>query len=159
MEKSFKDNKVISYEEFKSRVEMVKELKKTDADAYFLYKDTNTGEHYIYYTYKHLDLAEGGEEQTFHHLLPVGNDDVLEVLFEDKAYDFPEQWKVAYLRSGAEGNLVWFNPEEADLLAHYEAKANVAKDKLAGFKEAGEYGDDAIRKLLEDMDKMFEDDK
>lgn len=157
MEESLKSHKVVPYELFQERLEKVKDLKVEESHAYYLYKDSMTGEHYLYYTYRHLNLAEGGQQETFRHLLPVENDDVLAILFEDKPYDFPEYWTNAYLRSGAEGNLMWFDPGEAELHEQYERKASEAKDKLAGFKQAGEYDDDSIRKLLEDMEKMFDD--
>lgn len=157
MEESLKNYKVVPYDLFQERLEKVKELKSADNHAYYLYKDSVTGEHFVYYTYLHLNVAEGGQEERFRHLLPIESDDVLAILFDDKPYDFPEHWTHAFLRSGSEGNLMWFDPGEAELHEQYERKAIEAKDKLAGFKQGGEYDDESIRKLLEEMEKMFED--
>ncbi len=158
MKKSFKEQKAVSLEELQDRLEIVKELKETDTEAYYIRKDRETGEHYLHYSFLHLNVAEGGTEELFHHLLPVESDDVLSYIFEEKPYTYPDDWKGRYLRTGEEG-MVWFESHPGDDYEHYAAKGQEAQQKLEAFKQAGAYDDDAIRKLLSDMEKMFDDKK
>jgi hypothetical protein len=158
MKESFKEQKVVSLEELQARLEIVKELKESDTEAYYIRKDRETGEHYLHYSYLHLNVAEGGVEEVFHHLLPIENDDVLSYIFEEKSYAYPEEWKGRYLRTGEEG-MVWFESHGEVDYEHYAAKGQEAQQKLEAFKQAGAYDDDAIRKLLSEMEKMFDDKK
>ena len=56
MKESFKEKKVVTLDELQDRLEIVKELKETDTEAYYIRKDRETGEHYLHYSYLHRGM-------------------------------------------------------------------------------------------------------
>lgn len=152
-----KNMMVVTYEQLAERVETVKVLEQGETEQYLVVKDLLTGDHYLQYAYVHRNLAEGGEEETFLQLLPLESDDVLAIILCEKEYAYPEHWRGMFLRSGNEGNLFWYNPAEKEEIQQYGEIAEKMQHKLNLFKEAGSLDDDSIRKLMEEMDRMFED--
>lgn len=157
MSESFKDMTVVAYRDLQVRMETIKELKEDETEAYEIVRDRATGEQYLHYAYLHVNVAEGGTKEVFHHLLPLENDEVLAIIFGEKEYRYPEHWNSPFLRSGAEGHMFWFDPVQEEENQKYEELGQAARDKLARFREQGSFDDESIRKLLEEMDQMFKD--
>ncbi len=157
MADSLKNKKVISIEDYQARTECVKTLQEKGAESYQVVKDQITGEHYLQYHYVHLNIAEGGQEETFYHLLPIETDDVLSIVFGEKEFTYPDHWKGPILRSGAEGHLFWYDSTVEDEYQKYEEVVQQVQGKITEFKQKGSLDDDSIRKLMEDADRMFGD--
>lgn len=157
MTDSLKNRKVITFEDYKDRMESVKILQDDEKGNYQVVKDRMTGEHYLQFYYVHLNIAEGGQEEMFYHLLPIETDDVLSIVLGEKEYSYPDHWKGPILRSGAEGHFFWYDPKVDEEYQRYEAVAQQIQGKITEFKQKGSLDDDSIRKLMEDMDRMFGD--
>lgn len=157
MTDSLKNKKVITFDDFKARMECVKSLQENEKGSYQVIKDRMTGEHYLQYHYLHLNIAEGGQEEVFYHLLPIDTDEVLSIVLGEKEYTYPDQWKGPILRSGAEGHLFWYDSNVEEEYQKYEEIVQEMQGKITEFKQKGSLDDDSIRKLMEDMDRMFGD--
>ncbi|MDF2962732.1 MAG: hypothetical protein K0S39_4467 [Paenibacillus sp.] len=165
MEMSFKEFKRIPSEWLQQRLETVKAIS-GDAEGLELYevaKDNLTGEHYLHYAYLHKQVAAMGPEstgeETFHHLLPLDSDDVLGIIFSEQSYLYPDAWEKPFLRNGPEGDYVWFDPAYTDDEAENEEIGQNIKEQLLRFKQSGELSPEAVRKLLEELDRTSGTDK
>ncbi|QQE72987.1 hypothetical protein KDJ56_13640 [Brevibacillus composti] len=145
-------------QEFLSRLETVKNLDETDFETYAIVKDRENGQHYLRYSFTHINLSEGGRKDEFDHFLPLASDDVLAILFGEQPYQFPDQWKRAYLRSGTDDRLMPFDPSENhDLEKDAEAELALLA-KLQQFKRKWEDADDKealTRDLFRDLDEII----
>ncbi|MFD0681707.1 MULTISPECIES: hypothetical protein [unclassified Paenibacillus] len=163
MEMSFKEFKRIPSEWLQQRLETVKALSGDELELYEVAKDKLTGEHYLHYAYLHKQVAAMGPESTgeenFHHLMPLDSDDVLGIVFSEQSYLYPEAWNKTFLRNGPDGDYVWFDPSYTEDEAENEEIGQNIKEQLLRFKQAGELSPEAVRKLLEEIDRTGESDK
>jgi hypothetical protein len=134
------------------RIVEVKPLADNETEQYGVVKDDETGEHYLHYRYIHKDLAAGGAESAYHHLLPLETDDVLAVLFEGQPYAYPEAWKKPFLRNGPDGVYIWFDPSPAFDTDEGEREAARIREALLKFKQRGSYDAKDVERLLREMD-------
>lgn len=144
-------------EELRRRLAPVRVLEESSQELYRIMQDEETGEHYLHFAIRHVDLAGGGAEETYHHLMPLSHDDVIALALGDPAYRYPDAWKRPYLRNGPAGGYVWYDPagageEEAET---YERIAEQLRDKLLAFRREGRRGGEEVRRLLEDIDRLF----
>jgi hypothetical protein len=145
-------------QEFLSRLETVKELEHTDFETYSIVKNQATGQHYLRYSFTHVNLFEGGRRDEYDHFLPLESDDVLGILFGDQPYRFPDHWRSPYLRSGTDERLMPFDPSENhDLKEAAEAERSLLT-KLAEYKRQWQSADDKerlTRDLFHDLDDLL----
>ncbi|PYI55865.1 hypothetical protein [Paenibacillus flagellatus] len=158
MNESWSAMKQVPQDTIQERLQSVKELSE-DADGTELYevvKDTATGEHYLHYAYLHLNVADGTKE-SFHHLLPLGSDDVLGVLFGEQPYAYPDHWTRPYLRNGPDGTYVWFDPSETieGAAEENEKLAGDIASLLGEWKKRGRHDPDSVKELLERIDRTM----
>ncbi len=146
--------KKVSSNQLQERLETVKTLSDGELELYEIAKDRDTGDHYLHYSYLHRDIAAGGQEEVFHQLLPLENDDVLGIMFSDQPYTYPDHWKRAFLRNGPEGDYVWFDPGYLDDERESAEVGKQLKEMLLKFKTQGAVDENAVRKLLEDADRL-----
>jgi hypothetical protein len=136
----------------------VKELEHTDFETYSIVKNQATGQHYLRYSFTHLNLFEGGRRDEYDHFLPLESDDVLGILFGDQPYRFPDHWRSPYLRSGTDERLMPFDPSENhDLKEAAEAERSLLA-KLAQYKRQWQSADDKerlTRDLFHDLDDLL----
>jgi hypothetical protein len=149
---SFQEQKKIANEILQERISSVKELKQDELEQYEISKDTATGEHYLHYSYLHRNLADTGEPEVYHQLLPLESDDVLGFIFGEQEYAYPENWKKPFLRNGPDGFFIWFDPDQEEERIRSEAYGSLIGEKLKKFKEAGSVDPESVRKLLEELD-------
>jgi hypothetical protein len=154
---SFRELKKIPNELLQERIASVKELKQDNLEMYEISKDVSTGEHFLHYAYVHRNLADTGAEEVYHQLLPIENDDVLGLLFNEQAYSYPDHWLKPFLRNGPEGFFIWFDPGDDVERVENEAFGAQLTEKLKRFKEAGDLDADSVRKLLEELDDTNKD--
>ncbi|TJY44212.1 hypothetical protein E5161_02120 [Cohnella pontilimi] len=139
-----------------ARIVPVKGLRQEENETYRLVKDSLTGEHYLHYGVRHVNLAAGGAEEEFHHLMPVEHDDVISYALGAQDFHYPENWKKAYLRNGPAGGFVWYDPNGAvDRSAEYDAIAAQIREKLHTFRREGRSGTEEMQKLIDDMERLF----
>ncbi|UUZ79221.1 hypothetical protein LJK88_28965 [Paenibacillus sp. P26] len=162
MSDSWKESKIVSSQSLQDRLESVRSLSGDEYEQYEIAKDRETGEHYLHYAYLHRNFAAvgpgAGEAEVFHHLMPLDSDEVLGPLFNDEPYQYPQHWTKPFLRNGPEGDYVWFDPSYAEDQEADEALANTIAEELARFREAGDLSEEAVRKLLEKIDRSKEKD-
>jgi hypothetical protein len=151
-ENSFKEQKKIEIELLQQRIATVKELRQDELEMYEIAKDSETGEHYLHYSYLHRNLADTGTPEVYHQLLPLESDDVLGLIFGEQPYAYPDYWQKPFLRNGPDGFFIWFDPDQDEERSKNEAYGVVLSEKLKNFKEAGSIDPESIRKLLEDLD-------
>ncbi|MEI7024295.1 hypothetical protein [Paenibacillus sp. y28] len=151
---SFKEMQLVSGEQIQSRLETVKELKSDTNELYEIVKDQETGEHYLHYAYLHVNVAEGNQEESYHHLLPIESDDVLGLIFGEQEFGYPVNWKRAYLRNGPEGNYVWFDPGASQEADRYEKMGEDIKQLLLEFKQGENKSEAKVRELFERLDRV-----
>jgi hypothetical protein len=170
----------ISRREFRSRLETVKELEQTDFETYRIVKDRETGQHYLQYTFVHINLSEapfgdlgvasqgsssaqnrhdeGGRRDEHEHFLPLESDDVLGFLFGEQPYRFPENWRRPYLRSGTDDRLMPFDPSENHDLEKEAETERALLDKLIKYKQEWQSAGDKeqlTKKLFDDLDDLM----
>lgn len=147
----------ISSIELSARLEQVKELANGENDAYRLVKDAATGDHYLHYAVRHLNVAAGGAEEEYHHLLPLEHDDVIALALGGPLPAYPSEWTRAYLRNGPSDAFVWYDPTGAGETqeAAFEAAAAALREKLLAFKREGKHSEADVRKLLEETERLF----
>ncbi len=155
MVESFQDMKLVSGELLQERLESVKDLQEEAHEAYDIMKDTLTGEHYLHYAYRHVDVAQGGVEEMYHYLLPIESDDVLAMMFGEQPYHYPDHWQRRFLRNGPEGDYVWFDPREAAGTAEDETIGQAMREKLLQLKQQQDVNEDAVRQMLNEVDDLF----
>jgi hypothetical protein len=149
---SFKEQKKIQTEFLQQRITSVKELLQDELEMYEIAKDSDTGEHYLHYSYLHRNLADTGEQEVYHQLLPLESDDVLGLIFSEQPYTYPDHWQKPFLRNGPDGFFIWFDPDQDEERSKNEAYGAVLSEKLMKFKEAGSLDSESVRKLLEELD-------
>ncbi|MCC3373167.1 hypothetical protein [Cohnella sp. REN36] len=138
------------------RLAEVKALAEREHEMYRLLKDDLTGEHYLHYAVRHLNVAGGGAEEQYHHLLPLAHDDVISIALGESWPAYPEEWRAAYLRNGPGGGYVWYDPDGAAADAPaYEAAALTLRDKLLAFRQNGSPDEADVRRLLEETERLF----
>jgi hypothetical protein len=152
MASSFRTQKLVEPEDLEQRLETVKDLELGEHEAYRMLKDNQTGEHYLDYSYVHLNLAAGADKEVYHHLMPLESDDVISIMLGEQSYRYPDVWDRMYLRNGPDGKYVWFNAEE--LGAKDEAPGLEMQKVLLEFKRTGKYDAEAIRQLFEKIDRI-----
>jgi hypothetical protein len=153
---SFAQMRVVSQDELARRMDPVKDLREGDGELYRLVKDTETGEHYLHYAVYHLNLAGGGAEEEYHHLLPLEHDDVIALALGAPLFEYPLQWKRAYLRNGPDGGFVWYDPSGAvDDERKYAETEDYIRERLLTFRRSGARGEEEVKRLLEDMDRCL----
>jgi len=135
----------ISKEAFMSRISRIKLLSEKEFDTYSIVKDEESGQHYLHYSFVHYNLSEGGRKDTYDYFLPLDSDDVIGFLFGEQPFEYPENWKSTYLRSGSDDRLMYFDPTEnfglekeaeeeqaiLEALLRYKAEWNNTEDKEA----------------------------
>jgi hypothetical protein len=151
-ESSFKEQKKIQTELLQQRITTVKELRQDELEMYEIAKDSDTGEHYLHYSYLHRNLADTGAPEVYHQLLPLESDDVLGLIFSEQPYTYPDHWQKPFLRNGPDGFFIWFDPGQDEERSKNEAYGVLLSEKLKKFKEAGSLDTEAVRKLLEELD-------
>ncbi|MED0680481.1 hypothetical protein [Aneurinibacillus thermoaerophilus] len=156
MSTSLRAKKVIMSEELEERLENVQELRKEEYETYVLVKDRTTGEHYVRYTQRHLNIMEGGVEEVFDHLLPVSTDDVLAIVFGEQDYTYPTEWKQKYLRGSNVDPYVWFDPTDLPADPNDDSLGKEIYGMLETFKAKKNFDDQAIAKLFKQIDDMLE---
>lgn len=153
---SFTQLRIVTDQELSRRLETVKDLSKDTTQLYRLVKDTETGEHYLHYAVFHLNLADGGAEEEYHHLLPLEHDDVIALALGAPLFEYPEQWNQAYLRNGPHGGFVWYDPSGAmDDEQNYAETEAYIREQLLAFRKQSARGEEEVRRLLEEMDKRL----
>ncbi|HJV44854.1 MAG TPA: hypothetical protein VJ824_03915 [Bacillota bacterium] len=156
MIESFKQMKLVSPELLKERVETIKELVQNEMEFYEIIRDRETEEHYLHFAYLHLNIAEGGIKEIFHHILPLEAADVIGILYGEQEYSFPDHWRTSYLRSGPDGGLVWFSPVEGQGDPEIGKKV---QEKLASFQADGSFDEESMKKLFAEIEKMIDEDE
>lgn len=155
---SFKQLRVVSQEELTRRMMPVKILREESTELYRVMKDEETGEHYLHYAVFHLNIAGGGIEEEYHHLLPLEHDDVIALALGAPVMEYPQQWNQPYLRNGPHGGFVWYDPAGAaevdDEQSYAETEAYV-REQLLAFRREGSYGEEKIKQLFESMEKRL----
>lgn len=153
-EQSFRSMKLVHQDLLQNRIQVIKLLKESDLESYNIVKDTESGEHYIHYVYMHIDVKGSGEKELFHQFLPIENDDVLGLLFNEDPYEYPERWTHSFLRGGPNEGYVWFDPSINNEYEDMEAIAQHMAQRLKAFKEKGAFDKDSVQKLLDDIDRL-----
>ncbi|MFD0869670.1 hypothetical protein [Paenibacillus residui] len=155
MSDSLTDLKRVPHTILEHRLETARKLEENETEAYELLKDKETGEHYLMYHYIHLNVSEGGHKETYYHFMPIGHDDALAIVLGEQGYHYPEQWNRPYLRNSSnDDSYVWFDPSTSESYEYYERLGQLLNDKLTRFKKNGKPDPDAIRSLLQDLDKL-----
>ncbi|MCD9020978.1 hypothetical protein [Cohnella silvisoli] len=151
---SFTQLRIVSQDELTRRMEPIKALKEDVNELYRLVKDTETGEHYLHYAVFHLNVAGGGAEEEYHHLLPLEHDDVIALALGAPLFQYPGEWNCAYLRNGPDGGFVWYDPSGVsdNELKYAETEAYI-REQLLAFRKSGAHGEEEVKRLLEEMDK------
>jgi hypothetical protein len=157
MMESFQQVKVVPAEWIKERIETVRTLEQSDLESYEIVKDTATGEHYLLYSYRHIDLKGDGEEEQFHHFLPLASDDVISLVLDSQPYAYPEHWNRPFLRNGPEGAYIWYDPGH---LSSFDADEQLGLEiiqYLMEFKKRGQFDTDSMQAFLKDLDRLIKD--
>jgi hypothetical protein len=148
--------RLVSEDQLFNRMQHVKDLSEDELQLYRLVKDAETGEHYLHYATYHLNIAGGGAEEQFHHLLPLEHDDVIALALGGAVPEFPKEWDRAYLRNGPSGGYVWFDPsgmtQDEESYALTEA---IIREQLLAFRNQDQQGEEQIKQLLEEMDRRL----
>jgi hypothetical protein len=153
---SFTNLRLVPQEMLDARVETIKSLQEGENETYLLVKDVPTGEHYLHYAVRHLNLAAGGAEEEFHHLMFLEHDDVIALALGAQEFVYPEHWNKPYLRNGPYGGFVWYDPAGAsEESAQFEAIAEEIRAKLQAFRREGRGGTEDVLRLMDDVDRMF----
>jgi len=156
---SFVEMRRVPSDWLQERLETVKPLKDDALEMYEVAKDKLTGEHYLHYAYLHKQIAaigpESGGEETFHHLMPLTSDDVLGIIFGEQSYVYPDNWKQSFLRNGPDGDYVWFDPTYTEQEAESEEIGANLQEQLLRFKQLPDRSEEAVRKLLEELDRTL----
>jgi hypothetical protein len=153
---SFNQLRIVTQDELTRRMASVKGLREGEGELYQLLKDTETGEHYLHYAVFHLNLAGGGAEEEYHHLLPLEHDDVIALALGAPLFEYPLQWNRAYLRNGPDGGFVWYDPSGAanDEREYAEIEAYI-RERLLAFRRSGDKGEEEVKRLLEEIDRSL----
>ncbi|WP_253901634.1 hypothetical protein [Brevibacillus sp. HB1.3] len=142
-------------DKFLSCLETIKELSKSEFETYSIVKNTETGEHYLHYFLSHINLSEGGRRDDYDHFLPIESDDILAIMFGEQPYQFPENWRSAYLRSGNDNRLIPFDPSENYDLDDAAAAELAMLEKLEQYKEQMMNADNLSPEEREKLTKQY----
>ncbi|HZG16555.1 MAG TPA: hypothetical protein VE710_16330 [Candidatus Bathyarchaeia archaeon] len=148
--------------EFLEQMETVKHIASTDFETYTIVKDKESGQHYLHYSFTHINLSEGGRKDAYEHFLPLSSDDVLGIIFGEQPYTFPDHWLAPYYRSGSDDRMMWFDPRENHQLEDDAKTEQEILAKLQSFKQDWQDSDDPeelTRKLLGEIDQMMKKEK
>ncbi|WP_047150338.1 hypothetical protein [Aneurinibacillus tyrosinisolvens] len=156
MDSSFKEAKAIPHEELQKRLEETKELLVKENERYAIVKDSETGEHYVRYTLRHLNLLEGGVEEVYDHLLPIETDDVIAVALGEQEYEYPKHWNQMYLRGSDGEPYLWFDPSGVGEGIDDERAGRELSSMLDDFKKDKKFDEDSIRSLFKRIDDMLD---
>jgi hypothetical protein len=157
---SFSNIRIVTEDMLADRLETVKALAEDSNEAYRVEKDTDTGEHYLHYAVRHLNVAAGGAEEVYHHLMPLEHDDVIALALGAPEFAYPGHWNRPYLRNGPNGGFVWYDPDGAsEETARYDAIAGEIRAKLEAFRREGREGEEEVRQLMEQLDRLFQPNK
>jgi hypothetical protein len=153
---SFTHLRIVTQDELTRRMETVKALKEETNELYRLVKDTETGEFYLHFAALHLNIAGGGAEEEYHHLLPLKHDDVIALALGAPLFQYPQEWKRAYLRNGPDGGFVWYDPSGSsdDEIIYAETEAYI-REQLLAFRRSGAKSEEEVKRLLEEMDRYL----
>ncbi len=155
MNESFKNAKLIPHYLLQERLETVKELKTAPTESYEIVRDKETGEHYLLYYYVHQLIADNDHKEMYFHLMPLESDDVLAIIVENEEYSYPDYWTRPFLRnSSRDESYVWFDPAHQAEFEENEVIADKLKKMLANFKLIGAKDEEAVRKLLDELDNI-----
>ncbi len=153
---SFAQMRLVNEEELTRRIETVTTLSERNGELYRLVKDGETGEHYLHYAVYHVNVAGGGAEEHYHHLLPVPHDDVIAMALGAPWPEYPSQWEAAYLRNGPHGGFVWYDPSGASMdEAAYEEAAAMLKEQLLAFRRGGSRTEEEIKRLFDTIERKL----
>ncbi len=125
--------------------------------TYSVVKDKETGQHYLHYSFTHINLSEGRKD-AYEHFLPLSSDDVLGVVFGEQPYIFPDHWLTPYYRSGTDDRLMSFDPRENHQLEDDAKTEQEILAKLQSYKQAWQETSDPeelTRKLMGEIDRML----
>ncbi|MBW5448157.1 hypothetical protein GE107_19035 [Cohnella sp. CFH 77786] len=151
--------RVVTEEMLQVRLETVKTLAEDENEAYLIEKDAETGEHYLHYAVRHVNVAAGGAEEAYHHLMPLEHDDVIALALGAQEYAYPGFWRRPYLRNGPGGGYAWYDPDGApEEPGRYEAIAAEIRAKLEAFRHERRGGEEEVARLMEQVDRLFEPD-
>ncbi|WP_276351389.1 hypothetical protein [Cohnella caldifontis] len=154
---SFANLRVVSDDMLAERLETVKTLADEENEAYLVEKDKETGEHYLHYAVRHLNVAAGGAEEIYHHLMPLEHDDVIALALGAPEFAYPEFWNRPYLRNGPSGGYAWYDPSgAADNAEAYDGIAAEIRARLEAFHREGRGGEDEIKRLMDEMGRLFD---
>lgn len=155
MSTSFHAQTLVTEEELQSRLNGIHVLKEDKHELYEIQKDVWTGEHYLHYAYKHINLKEEGNEEICHQLLPLENDEVLGLMFGNDPYAYPEAWIRSFLRNGPTGHYVWFDPEaEKEYGDDGQRELDIA-ETIKRYKQKGEVDEQSAKRLLAEIDQIM----
>jgi hypothetical protein len=157
MAESFKQMKLVSADILQGRMDSVKDLKQEEHEAYDIMKDLSTGEHYLHYAYKHIDITQNGEEELYHYLMPIDHDDVLAIILGEQAFTYPDHWQDAFLRNGPDGDYVWFDPGEVSGDQDDHEIGQLMAEKLLKLKQRDGVDENAVRQFFDELDTLFKD--
>jgi hypothetical protein len=159
MNPSFRSLKLVSPDLLEQRLELVRELEGREFDFYHMMKDKATGEHYLHYSYDHVDVSAGMAKQTYHHLMPLEADDVIAVMIGEQGYHYPEAWGRMYLRNGPDGDYVWFDGQELTEQTPDEEIGHEVQQMLIDFKRGGQFDERSIQELFARIDELNKKDE
>ncbi len=153
---SLKQFRLVTDDELSRRMEQVKGLAESATELYRLVKDSETGDHYLHFAVFHLNVAGGGAEEEYHHLLPLEHDDVIALALGAPLFEYPQQWNKAYLRNGPHGGYVWYDPSgyAGDEASYAETEAFI-REQLLAFRRKGDQGEEEVKRLLEKMEESL----
>ena len=123
-------------------IEVVKELGQTDFETYSIVKEKDSSQHFLHYSFFHIKLAEGGIREDYDYFLPLDADDVLALILGEQPYQFPENWKKTYLRSGTDDRLYPFDPAPVDELEREKEEELGILEALTRYKSMFENATD-----------------
>jgi hypothetical protein len=137
---SFTNLRIVTEEMLADRIKTIKTLAEDADEAYMIEKDAETGEHYLHYAVRHLNVAAGGAEEAFHHLMPLEHDDVIALALGVPDFTY----------------FVWFDPDGAgDQAGRFDAIAGDIRAKLEAFRQKGRGGEEDTKRLMEEIDRLF----
>nr|WP_204516797.1 hypothetical protein [Brevibacillus fulvus] len=139
-------------------------LETTDFETYSIVKDKESGQHYLRYSFFHIQVSAGGTRFDYEQFLPLEADDVLGLVFGEQPYRFPDHWRSVYYRSGTDGRLMLFDPSENHDLEKAAAAERDMLEKLLEYKQrwqAAEQREELTKQLFADLDEIMKktDDK
>lgn len=151
--------RVVTEQMLADRLEPVKTLAEEENEAYRVMKDAETGEHYLHYAVRHLNVAAGGLEEVYHQLMPLEHDDVIALALGSPDFVYPAHWNRAYLRNGPNGGFVWYDPDGASAESNdYDAIAEEIRSRLVSFRKEGRGGENEVGRLMQDIERIFDPD-